>query len=178
MSIKVLQDKCTGCSLCVKACPFGAIEIRDKKAVIDLYKCNLCGACVNVCRLKAIEITRPSASEKRASYPTGRDVWVFCEQKKGLIQSISWELLGKGRELADKLGMKLCGILLGHNVKEKASEIFARGADKVYLVDSPKLANYQNEPYTEALLKLVKKDRPEILLCGAKIGRASCRERV
>ena len=173
MSIKVLRDKCSGCSLCVKVCPFGAIEIRDKKAVIDLDKCNLCGACVDACKLKAIEIKRPSVSEKKASYPAGRDVWVFCEQKKGLIQSISWELLGKGRELADKLGMKLCGILVGHNVKEKACEIFTRGADKVYLVDSPKLTNYQNEPYTEAVLKLVEKYRPEILLCGATtIGRS------
>ncbi|MFA5096856.1 MAG: 4Fe-4S binding protein, partial [Candidatus Omnitrophota bacterium] len=46
MSIQIIIEKCTGCSLCVKACPFGAIKIADKKAVIDLNKCNLCGACV------------------------------------------------------------------------------------------------------------------------------------
>ena len=173
MSIRVLLDKCTGCKLCVKFCPFGAIEMKDKKAVIDLNKCNLCGACVDPCKFGAIELTKPSTSQEKIPAAGTQDVWVFCEQKKGIIQSISWELLGKGRELADKLRMKLCGVLLGHDMKEKAHEIFARGADKVYIVDSPKLANYQNEPYTEVLVKLTQKYRPEIILCGATtIGRS------
>ncbi len=166
MSIKVLFDKCTGCKLCIRACPFGAIEIKDKKAVIDLNKCNLCGACVDACRLKAIELKKPAAEAKPSMKPSS-DVWVFCEQKKNIIQSISWELLGKGRELADSLGMKLCGVLLGYNIKDKANQIFERGADKVYLVDSPKLGAYQDEPYTEAMVKLAEKYSPEILLCGA-----------
>lgn len=166
MSIKVISDKCTGCKLCIKFCPFGAIEIKDKKAVIDLDKCNLCGACVDACKPKAIELKKPLTSEK-VPEKGAKDVWIFCEQKKGLIQSVSWELLGKGRELADKLGVKLCGLLLGHNVKDKVNEIFARGADKVYVVDSPLLTNYQNEPYTTALVKLIEKYRPEIFLCGA-----------
>jgi len=166
MSIKVLLDKCTGCTLCVKACPFAAIVMEDRKAVIDLDKCTLCGACVDACKLDAILLDKPDAAGKKTE-DRYSDVWVFCEQKKGVIQSISWELLGKGRELADKLGIKLCGVLLGHNIKDKANEVFERGADKVYLVDSPKLTNYQNEPYAKALIKLVEKYSPEILLCGA-----------
>ena len=166
MSIRVLLDKCTGCKLCVRACPFGAIEIKEKKAVIDLNKCNLCGACVDACRLKAIELKKDAAA-KPGEVKRGKDVWVFCEQKKNAIQSISWELLGKGRELADKLGMKLVGVLLGSKIKDRVPEIFERGADKVYLIDSPRLASYQDEPYTEAIVKLIEKYSPEILLCGA-----------
>src|SRR3989338_2326475 len=166
MSIRVILDKCTGCKLCVRACPFGAIEIKEKKAVIDLNKCNLCGACVDPCKFKAIELVKETAAKPGAT-KRGEDVWGFCEQKKNVIQSISWELLAKGRELADKLGMKLCGILLGNKIKDKADLIFERGADKVYLIESPKLAAYQDEPYTEALVKLVKKYSPEVLLCGA-----------
>lgn len=166
MSIRILLDRCTGCALCVKFCPFGAIEMKEKKAVINLNKCNLCGACIDACKPGAIEFKKEVAPEKKAEERV-TDVWVFCEQKKGIIQSVSWELLGKGRELADKLSVKLCGILLGHNIKERVNEIFERGADKVYLVDSPRLANYQNEPYTKALVKLIEKYRPEILLCGA-----------
>jgi electron transfer flavoprotein alpha subunit len=167
MSIKVLLEECTGCKLCIRACPFGAIEVKDKKAVIDLHKCNLCGACVDVCKPHAIQLEKPLEQEKAVSKEGPADVWVFCEQKKGIIQSVSWELLGKGKELANKLGVRLCGVLLGHNIKDKTSEVFARGADKVYIVDAPMLENYQNEPYTKALVKLVEKYRPEILLCGA-----------
>src|SRR3989338_4071635 len=90
--IKVILDKCTGCKLCIKACPFAAITITDKKAVIDLTKCNLCGACVDACKIKAIELKKETAAKKDLS--AYKDVWVFCEQRKGKIQSISWELLG------------------------------------------------------------------------------------
>ncbi len=167
MSIRIILAKCTGCKLCVRACPFGAIEIKEKKAVIDLNKCNLCGACIDPCKFKAIELKKETAAAKPSAGRRGADVWVFCEQKKNAIQSISWELLGKGKELADKLGVKLCGVLLGNKIKDKTALIFERGADKVYLIDSPKLAAYQDEPYTGALVKLVEKYSPEILLCGA-----------
>jgi len=90
-------------------CPFGAIKVEEKKAVIDLSKCNLCGACVDACKLEAIELKKETAA-KRGTGRRSNDVWVFCEQKKNVIQSISWELLAKGRELADKLGMKLAGV--------------------------------------------------------------------
>ena len=54
MSISIIVEKCTGCSLCIKACPFDAIRLMDKKAVIDLHKCTLCGACKDTCKFKAV----------------------------------------------------------------------------------------------------------------------------
>jgi len=170
MSIKVLVQKCTGCKLCIKACPFGAIEVRDKKAVIDMHKCNLCGACVPVCKFEAIEIKKETKKVDLSKY---KDVWVFCEQRHGKVQSISWELLGEGRKLADALGVKLCGVLLGEGIEKKAQDIIHRGADKVYIIDNPKLKDYQSEPYTHALVELIKEYNPEILLCGATtLGRS------
>lgn len=139
MSIKVINEKCTGCKLCVKTCPFTAIQIVNKKAVIDLDKCNLCGACIESCKFDAIVLTKISPSE--IDFPKKledhKDVWVFCEQKNGVIQSVAYELLGKGRELADVLKVDLCGVLLGENMKAEAQNIIHRGADKAYLVDSP-----------------------------------------
>ncbi|MGD9641257.1 MAG: FAD-binding protein [Elusimicrobiales bacterium] len=170
-SIKILLDKCTGCTLCVRTCPFGAIHMADRKAVIDMAKCTLCGSCVAACKFSAIELEKGGGPKKDLS--AYKDVWVFCEQKKGVIQSISFELLGEGRKLADKLGVKLCAVLLGHDMETAAGRLGERGADKVYLVDHPTLAAYQDDPYTAVLVKLVEEYKPEALLCGATtIGRS------
>jgi len=177
MSIQIIVTKCTGCGLCVKACPFGAIKIVDKKglpacrqAIIDFHKCNLCGACVDACRLKAIIIEK---KEVKKNVPEARGVWVFAEQKKGKLQTVGFELLGKAQELAKKLSTEVSAVLLGHNMEQQAKELISRGADTVYLVDKEELTNYQSEPYTEVLVKLIRKYKPEIFLCGATtIGRS------
>jgi electron transfer flavoprotein alpha subunit len=169
--IQVILAKCTGCTLCVKACPFGAIKMVGKKAVIDLAKCNLCGACVDACKLGAILLEKQISEKKDLS--AYKDVWVFCEQKKGVIQTISFELLGEGKKLAKKLGGKLCAIILGDGIEAKAEELSSRGADKVYLLDAPELKFYQDEPYTNILVELVNEYKPEVILCGATtIGRS------
>lgn len=168
--INIFKKVCVGCGLCVKACPFGAINMQNKKAVIDYDKCNLCGACVDPCKFNAIEL---KTIERKYDHTAYKDVWVFCEQKKGVIQSVAHELLGEGKKLASKLNCKLCAVLLGENVKEPAKELFHRGADIVYLVDSPHLKYYQDDPYTKVLVELINEYKPEALLCGATtIGRS------
>ncbi len=168
--IKILKEVCVGCGFCVKVCPFAAIGMKSKKAVIDYDRCNLCGACVEACKFNAIEIKTLERKYDHASY---KGVWVFCEQKKGEIQSVAYELLGEGRKLASKLNSKLCAVLLGEGVKEKAGDLFARGADIVYLVDSPHLKYYQDDPYSKVLTELINEFKPEVLLSGATtIGRS------
>jgi electron transfer flavoprotein alpha subunit len=170
--ITVYKDKCTGCALCVKACPFGAITMVDKKPVIDLDKCTLCGSCVEACRkFGAIEIVRTTTQTPDIEKYKG--VWVFVEQRKGVVAPVTYELLGKARELADKLKVEVAGVLLGHNVKAKAQDLIHRGADKVYVVDDPKLEHLLDEPYARIVTNLIRKHRPEILLCPATtIGRS------
>ncbi len=169
--IKIILEKCTGCTLCVHVCPFNAIKVENKAAIIDLSKCNLCGACVDSCKFSAIILEKSAAVSKDLS--AYRDVWVFCEQKKGAVQTISYELLGEGKKLAKSLGGSLCAVLLGNKIESKADELAWRGADKVYLVDAPQLKNYQDDPYTKVLVELVKEYKPEVLLCGATtIGRS------
>lgn len=174
MSIKVITEKCTGCKLCIKACPFSAIKVVSKKAVIDLNKCTLCGACIESCKFDAIVLVGAVTDRPLPKgFDEYKDIWVFCEQKKGVVQSVSYELLGKARELTDTLGNELCGVLLGENMKLEAQKIIHRGANKVYLVDSPALKHYQDEPYTKVLIQLIKEHKPEIVLCGAtSIGRS------
>ncbi|MFA5388429.1 MAG: electron transfer flavoprotein subunit alpha [Candidatus Omnitrophota bacterium] len=175
MSIKVITEKCVGCKLCVKSCPFGAIEVTNKKAVIDLDKCTLCGACIESCKFDAIVLMKLSPTDIPFPKKFGeyKDVWVFCEQKKGVVQSVAYELLGRGRELADTLGVELCGVLLGENIREEAQKVIHRGANKVYLVDSNALKHYQDEPYAKVMIHLINEFKPEIVLCGAtSMGRS------
>jgi len=172
MSIKIILEKCTGCSLCVKSCPFSAIKILEKKAVIDLSKCNLCGACVSSCKFKAIILEKP-VTNYQLPITNYHGIWVFAEQKKSVIQPVVWELLSKAKELAEKLNTEVSAVLLGYKIKEKAKDLIAYGADKVYLVEDEKLANFLDEPYTEVLVHLIRKYKPEIFLCPAtSIGRA------
>jgi len=173
MSIQIIIEKCTGCTLCVKACPFDAIRIMDKKAVIDLNKCNLCGACRDACKCKAVLLEKTPAKCSLPDIKDYKGIWVFLEQKKGKVQSVAYELLGKAQELAKKVGCDVSGVLIGNKLEEQLDELIFCGADKIYLVEAPELAEFQDEPYTNILVELVKKYKPEILLCGAtNIGRS------
>ena len=85
------------------------------------------------------------------------EVWVFAEQHAGKLEDVPVELLSKGRELADELGVKLGAILLGDNVAELAEVLGHYGADKVYLAEHPLLENYQTNPYSNVVCDLIHK---------------------
>lgn len=172
MGISVDKNKCTGCGLCAIACPFDAITMIDGKAEIDLDKCNLCSSCVEACRkFQAIQIIRETT--KTPDIEKYKGVWVFGEQRKGNVQPVVYELLGKARELADKLQVDVSCVLLGSGVKDKAQDLIHRGADIVYVADDPKLEHFLDESYARILANLIRKHMPEILLVPATaIGRS------
>ncbi|MEM1550630.1 MAG: electron transfer flavoprotein subunit alpha/FixB family protein, partial [Candidatus Bathyarchaeia archaeon] len=100
-------------------------------------------------------------------------VLVFAEQENGDLHSVSYELLGKGRDLADKIRKKLCVVLLGYNLKEKAKELIYYGADRVYLFDDLSLKEFDVVLYKHNIVNLVRELRPDIFLIGAtRIGRS------
>ncbi|MFN3550488.1 MAG: FAD-binding protein [Endomicrobiia bacterium] len=183
--IEVVVSKCTGCGLCIKACPYGAITLIDSPhtlesgrtvkqlALIDLNKCTYCGACVEACkRYNAIFLQKEEAKVE-IDFKDYKNIWVYAEQRRTEISPVVFELIAKAKELAEKLNCKVCSVLLGHRIKDLANELIYYGSDIVYIVDDLVLEEFLDEPYAEVFAWLIKEEKPEIVLMGAtNIGRS------
>lgn len=194
MAVIIDKAKCIGCGACTVECPFEALDLVDGLAVVDVEKCKDCSKCTKICPGDALSMpeqankavatevtteqpTQVSAPEEKQVVKTqtapiaGGDVWsgvwVIVEYLNGNISQVSWELLGEGRKLADAIGCDLSAVVTGYQVDHVMSEAFAYGAEKVYLVDNPILKDYRTEAYADAIVHLVRKYQPEIILCGA-----------
>ena len=101
-----------------------------------------------------------------------KNVYVFAEQRGGVIQSVAYELLGKARDLADALGEKVVAMLVGYNVKSEAQNLIEMGADEVLVADCPELNDYLTEQYSQVVYQMITERKPGIVLYGATtIGR-------
>src|SRR5665647_3400404 len=171
MAINVIKSKCKGCNLCVKACPFNAIDLIDKIAIIN-SSCTVCNQCIPVCPFNAIE--KDEIEEKKIDLSEYKDVWIFAEQRGGKFMEVALELLGEGHKLSREIGpdCKICAVLAGSDVELMVDELYAYGADKVYVIDNPLLKNYTTDGYTKVMAEAITKYKPEIVLFGAThIGR-------
>lgn len=166
MPIYVNAEKCVGCKLCVNACPYGAIDMVDGKAVFN-DNCTQCGACVSSCKFSAIvaEITRKE--EVDTSQYSG--VWVLAEIHDGRLADVTLELISEGRKLADELGEELALVLAGWQVEGLVPVAASYGADKVYLVENECLETYRTDPFTSVISGLINRYKPEIVLIGATV---------
>jgi len=158
---EIVLSKCIGCLKCVKACPGSALEIFYSKEELEILA-QLAGQ-----QDVAEEDADPEELARRELVAAYRGVWVFIEQTEGEAARVSWELLGKGKELATKLGVELCAVVMGDQVEHLCHEAFSYGADKAYLMDQPVLQHYRTYPYLDALCHLIDKFKPEIILMGA-----------
>ncbi len=107
-----------------------------------------------------------------ATFPDYKDIYVFVEQKDSEPAEVGYELINKARELVDsspELGYKVVGVLLGENIKDKAKDVIAHGADEVIVVDDPKLKDYSTQFYTDALTQVINHFKPSSLLTGATV---------
>lgn len=175
--IYIKKDVCNGCGACLPSCPFNAIEMQGDKAVITAA-CTLCGACLDACPEGAIlrEISPEVASVGKKfemDVEQYKGIWIFAEQRKGVLQSITFELIGAAQNLAKTIKEEVCAVLLGHNTNVCLEQLQHYGLDKIYVVDSTELEFFQDETYSKVLAKLVRKYKPNILLCGGtNLGRS------
>ncbi|NVM19063.1 MAG: electron transfer flavoprotein subunit alpha [Candidatus Lokiarchaeota archaeon] len=173
--INVDKEKCTGCGLCEKACPFGAIILVDKIAVIG-DECTLCGACVDKCNVEAIIIQRKKREDVNLSQY--KDVWIVAEIKDERVRKVSFELLGKAIQLAGELTQKTCVLLIGENVQKFAHEFSNRGANKIYLAEHEALKDYYTETHSSVVTGIISKYKPNIVLYPATINGRDLAPRV
>ncbi len=136
MAINIIKDNCKGCTLCVKACPFDALSMVDRKAVVDEGKCTNCNACVAKCKFGAIEAAPEAEKVDLSAY---KHIWVFAEQRQGKIQNVALELIGEGKRLAKDISddTQICAVLIGNNIDHLAQECFEYGAGKSLLGSGP-----------------------------------------
>jgi electron transfer flavoprotein alpha subunit len=156
----------------VKACPFDAIDMDGKVAVIN-EKCTSCKVCIPKCPVEAIEQDAKGEAEV-VDLSAYKHVWVFAEQRKGKIMNVALELIGEGRRLAREIGddTKVYAILIGDRTEALSGECFEYGADGAYIIEDDLLGNYTTDGYTKVFADTIREYKPEIVLFGAThIGR-------
>ena len=188
----LIEGKCIACGArCQSVCPVNCIEMNDAgEPIIDQSKCIGCVKCVKICPAQAIEMFFTPEEQKILAELAGeaetaaeeldeeaaalarllsayRGVWVFIEQTDGEAAKVSWELLGKGQELATALGVELSAVVIGDGVEHLCREAFHYGAQNAYLVDAPVFRHYRTETYLKAVCHLVERHKPEVILMGA-----------
>ncbi len=189
---RLLDGKCIACGArCQSVCPVNCVEMTDGgEPIIEAAKCIGCQKCVKICPASALEMfftpeeqkilaelaasaapveeeVDPEAAALARKLSEYRGVWVFVEQTEGEPAKVSWELLGVGASLAEKLGVELCALVIGHNVEHLCDESFAHGATKAYLLDAPVYYHYRTEAYVEGCCHLIETYKPEVILMGA-----------
>ena len=166
--LKIDSEKCNACGLCVKSCPFGAIEVEDDLAQANEL-CTLCGACVNVCPQAALDIERRQASAEELSQYKGVFVWAECEPAGALEtpRKVAYEILNQGRNMADQLGEQLCAVVLGDDRLSDMEKLCYHGADRVLCCRHELLNRYSSDGFTNVLSAVIAREKPSVVLYGA-----------
>ena len=164
------QDKVGNKDELVKICPFGALEIKDDKLDIN-SGCKMCKLCVRKGPEGAVVFIEDEKKEIDKSLWNG--IAVYVDHVDGEIHPVTLELIGKARELADKVHQKVYCIAMGDNIENRVHELLHYGVDKVFLYDDEELKFFRIDPYTSVIEDFINNVKPAVLLVGATtVGRS------
>lgn len=169
LKIYINKEKCDLCRACEEVCPFNAIEISSE--VVINAACKMCRICAKKCPKGAISFIDQVRDD------VNRDDWkgvlVFVEHMDGDVHPVTYELIGKGRGLADKISQPLYCIFIGNNISDKAKDLLNYGVDKVFIYDNEALQYFRVDIYSNAFEDCINNIKPSIILVGAtSIGRS------
>ncbi|MGI6280289.1 MAG: electron transfer flavoprotein subunit alpha/FixB family protein [Acutalibacteraceae bacterium] len=154
----------------MKVCPFGALEVKDSKVSVNAA-CKMCLLCVRKSEngeIECIEEEQKPAVDKSI----WRGICVYVEHIEGEIHPVTYELIGKARELADKIGHKVYCLMMGENIEESAKQLLYYKADEIYVYDHKELRDFRQEPYTAVFEDFINNVKPCAILVGATtVGR-------
>nr|WP_091350467.1 electron transfer flavoprotein subunit alpha [Anaerobranca gottschalkii] len=170
MALVVNHNKCTLCEVCIEACPFNAISVEEGKIVIDAA-CKMCKICIKKCPLEAMGIVdevRPEINKD-----DWKGIMVYVEHVEGNIHPVTYELIGKARELAAKINHPVYALFLGDKITKQGDKLLQYGVDKVFVYDYKELEHFRVDSYTAAFEDCINKVKPTIILVGAtSVGRS------
>ncbi|MGL5755951.1 MAG: FAD-binding protein [Paraclostridium sp.] len=168
--IVINQDNVKDIQTVLDICPFGAIEINNGKLEIGAG-CKMCKLCVKTGPKGVFEFVEDEVVE------IDKDKWngiaVYVDHHKGDIHPVTFELIGKAKEMANKINQPVYCVFVGENIKNKADILLSYGVDEVFIYDDKVLENFRIEPYTACVGDFINKVKPTILLFGGTtLGRS------
>ncbi len=168
--ILIDKNKCNLCGACIKGCPFAAIELLNNLIEINAA-CKMCKICIKNCPQNAIKFI----DEQRTMVNKGewKGIMVYVEHLEGEIHPVTYELIGKAKQLANKVNHPVYCLFIGDNISKKAHDLLYYGIDKVFVYDSEELKHYRVDIYANVFEDWINKVKPSIVLVGGtSIGRS------
>ena len=165
--IRIEKERCTGCGICIRKCPFGALKMEEGVPVVS-DSCLGCNACANECPAGAIR--KDEESLKAEDIGTYHDVFVLAELEplSGKVRKVTLELIAEGRRIADQMGEKQKTLLLCSQMPEDIEERAGRaGCDEIILVKDQMLKEYNTDLYADIVTRICQRYRPSVLLIPA-----------